>query len=153
MPCKLIRTLLSPKSHQVPNTDVSHSRWYGAARTYVVLELGNLHSFLSFGSAILSRCAWCLLRLALTTPKPRSAVCWSVRRGGRIGDHGRRVRTRNEFQRLERGGRLLWQVEDRIPNIDTRVLGQGPRFKLQYRGVSWVMIKVVVYRLRTRVVM
>jgi hypothetical protein len=50
---------------------------------------------------------------------------------------------------------MLWQTEGIIPNIDARVRGPGPRFKLRYRGVRRIMTKVAVLwrnRSGTRVV-
>ena len=38
------------------------------------------------------------------------------------------------FQRMGRGGRMLWQIEDLIPTTASRVCGPGPRFKSRYRG-------------------
>ena len=40
---------------------------------------------------------------------------------------------------------MLWQVEDRIPNISSRVLGPGPCFKSWIRGGFWNMAKVCWY--------
>jgi hypothetical protein len=46
---------------------------------------------------------------------------------------------------MERGGRMLWQLEGLIPNIDAHVRGPGPRFTSRYRGVRRIMTKGVVY--------
>lgn len=64
-------------------------------KTYIVLEFWNLNRLFSSCPAILPRCAWCSLRLAMASSSLWFAICLSVRRGGRIGDHGRGVRAQD----------------------------------------------------------